>query len=127
LKIRLSHVTNSSSSSFVIGIKEKPDEEMMNNPFVKFGMMSLEKNGQVVTDTESLNKWFLEYTWDDSLEEAFEDEYYKEKYELMLKALNDGYTLICKTVDYDDSEGSLLYHIQKTTKYGDDIVIIEGD
>lgn len=110
MKIRLDYVTNSSSSSYIIALKDHTfDEETLTkypflkfyqNPFINF----LDKGGyysesyirSVLKDKFSLRKWIENEFCYDTEKEVIDF------YEKCLKFIEDGYSIYNCRVDYQD-------------------------
>lgn len=121
MKIRSDYVTNSSSSSFVIAYRSLPefDEETISKyPFLKNYTNLIERvlfttgeystsAGEVFSTKEEWDEYFIDNfgygdinTVEKILEddESLEDEYYE-----VVKALENGFKILDKSVDYSDS------------------------
>lgn len=121
MKIRSDYVTNSSSSSFVIAYRSLPefDKETINKyPFLKNYSNLIERvlftagdsetsAGEVFATKEEWDKHFIEYYgWREvnTVEEILEDDdYLKERYDLAVSYLENGFNILEKSVDYSDS------------------------
>jgi hypothetical protein len=124
VKTRLSFVTNSSSSSFVLAVK--------NEGFLKSGTSRLEKvakklifgNADVIANADDLEEYILKDSYSGTLEEALEEPYYKEKFDKCLSYINKGYLIVDRTIDYsEDTLSELISNLPD----GEDIIMIERE
>jgi hypothetical protein len=124
-KQRLSFVTNSSSSSFILAVKDEG--------FLSSGASSLEKlvkkllfdDAREFRTKEDLDEYFADnymYGTDDLQEFLAENEWERERYNEWLDYINHGYIIVDRTVDY--SEETLSQLLQEIPD-GENIIMIE--
>lgn len=106
MKIRHGFISNSSSSSFIIAIRNI-NSEIENLPnWAKKVVNSLLNSLQVetITNKEELEKYIIDrHGFDETLEELLEDDFYaKDLYGVMLKAIESGYMIKDIEVDSND-------------------------
>ena len=126
-KQRLSFVTNSSSSSFILAVKDEG--------FLKSGTSKLEKfvkgiifgNAEVIKTKEELDEYFkANYVYGTRTLEKYlaDDEYGREDYEKYLQYINNGYLVVKREVD--NSEDTMIDLIHELPNE-DKIIMIQGE
>lgn len=97
MKIRQGFVSNSSSSSFVIASKDK-------HPRITLTVNISKEVDYIIKTVEELDECFMEkYCYEETLEEFFkEDDWQKEKYNKMKKAIEEGKIVYIGSWNSDD-------------------------
>lgn len=119
MKIRLGHVSNSSSSSFVVAGKE--DAKVVFQVSVK-----LSELGKPIRSIEQYEEHVIDLSWYDDIDDYFEKngDWARERYDQVKRALDAGMTVYVGHVsntDYD--EASLMIYNEGFPEPGEYVVI----
>lgn len=142
-KIRLSFVTNSSSSSYIVAYKSCPeiDEETLTKyPFLKYYVKLVEKilldeggyetdRGYVYETKEEWDEGFVyRYGWkdQDTVEKILEDdERLQYIYNEALDYIKKGFNILYKSIGYSDDLCIEVFN--ELSKDKDNFIILEGE
>lgn len=126
-KQRLSFVTNSSSSSFILAVKDEG--------FLRSGTSKLEKfvkgiifgTAEVIKTKEELDEYCSERYGTRNLQQLLSDDDYEweqEEYQKYLQYINNGYLIVEREVD--NNEETMMDLINEMPD-GENIIMIGGD
>lgn len=141
-KYRLGFVTNSSSSSYVIAIKDIAIDQELIDQLPKFAQNAInayqkimKKDAeQVISSIEQLNEYFVyDYYYgrdktlntEEKLQHVFnDDEWCKRRYDEWSAKIKDGYVVAVHNVDYSDES---KYEMFRELADEEQIIILEAD
>lgn len=119
MKFRTSFVTNSSSSSFILGLKDNLTEEQK-NMILEYALDTFFGH-KVASTKEELDEFYKSYYDVDVSNPNWreEDDYYADDYDTALEAINAGKTIRLGRVDYEDADWQLSHMYQDLWKQMD--------
>lgn len=129
MKIRHGFVTNSSSSSFIVALKDAP------NASFEAVIHALEyatnddntSPGEVIRTVDELTAYYLDGYSVNSVEELNDgDTYCAHQYRKLKALIEKGYVVVAKYIDYSDY-GLVSFMHALVKAYGENATIIEED
>ena len=139
MKLRFDHVTNSSSSSFVVAFKKFPEidaetikkypflsafDEIMKELIMNSDGWTETTDGIVIENDNELKDYIRdEYGYKQTFSQVVkEDPYARDLYDMCRPKLDEGYKILMKDIGYGDFRGTMLKKLES-----DDFVILEGE
>ena len=139
MKLRFDHVTNSSSSSFVVAFKKFPEidaetikkypflsafDEIMKELIMNSDGWTETTDGIVIENDNELKDYIRdEYGYKQTFSQVVkEDPYARDLYDMCRPKLNEGYKILMKDIEYGDFRETIFKKLES-----DDFVILEGE
>lgn len=133
MKFRMGFVTNSSSSSYVIAIKDIAIDQELIDQLPKFAQNVIKSYQKImsqdaeciITNEEELVEYFLRWEDYETIEEYLDDyDYRRSTYKEWLEKLNQGYAIAVHDVDYHDESKVSMF---RALEDDEQIIILESD
>ena len=139
MKLRFDHVTNSSSSSFVVAFKKFPEidaetikkypflsafDEIMKELIMNSDGWTETTDGIVIESDKELKDYIRdEYGYKQTFGQVVkEDLYARDLYDMCRPKLNEGYKILMKDIEYGDFRETIFKKLES-----DDFVILKGE